>query len=557
MATHIHRSFAGGMNLLTDDTKISDNEYGYGQNVRTRYDVIEGVQRPVNQDLENLVPGKKQAIFSVGEILAVVSGGKLYYKLSEESFWRRVGGVQLDPDVNRVYVQSIPRSTLNYLRIADTANEDPEVTFTRVVETPQGIVVQDGINLGYIVYQDGGVLKVVRCTEVNYTRAGQEAYIPIGTLMTFTAAKLFLIADGNKIYHSVSGRPADFAVAIESNGTPQIAVENADLVRHAVDFNEIRAILDMNNSGVLVGTDYAVYLVEFDDNKTLFGEPAFRNTKLFTAGIVNQFSMVDLLGDLGFIDYEGIKSFNSVRQISNEGRNSIFSQKISRLMESVVQNRDSSCAYLWDNYALFSVDLIGGDHGIVVYDTLNQSYMGVDKLTIDDPEIEGGKIRIGKVKQFAQTISKDKDELYCITVDDQIYKLYDSSEYESSQIILKSIVPQMETSQGTIIDLSKEHKTKFVRMLVDASDITSGDQNKITVGDSVDGGNDVRKEMGAPYRVSSKMTFTLPSTHSGTKISRYIEFSGPLKIIEIQTETEEMIKEISNVQSRQCQYSIN
>ena len=88
-------SFAGGINLLLDDTRlpvsfkykegdtpydITYNQYRIGLNIRTRFDVC----APVNSSVTDLSApaGVKQAIVSFGNYIILFCAGNAHYKLN-------------------------------------------------------------------------------------------------------------------------------------------------------------------------------------------------------------------------------------------------------------------------------------------------------------------------------------------------------------------------------------------------------------------------------------------------------------------------------------------
>jgi hypothetical protein len=174
---------------------------------------------------------------------------------------------------------------------------------------------------------------------------------------------------------------------------------------------------------------YAIQFNRTPNADKIFGEYTFLRQYLFDAGVISERCIMDVLGDTVFIDPEGLRSYNAIIQLQNEGRNSIFSKKVSPLFKGLLQD-DSSACIVFDNYALFSVNTIYG-RKILVYDTLTQSFASMDDQTLG----------FG-VKQFAK-IETNVVQLYAITTNDKLYRLYASNElFAVSSVRLGSMCSQ-------------------------------------------------------------------------------------------------------------------
>ena len=289
--------------------------------------------------------------------------------------------------------------------------------------------MQDGENVpNLIIFSSSNqtaAIEVRKCKKYTEWDATTREYVPIGKQMMFFGGKLYVVgadADGNftQIYHSVSGRPLDFVVAIDETGAQIDAAEadgGADVVSYSVSYESITNIQPLNTDSFFVSTRTASYAVTPDYTRTVFGEPLFKKQYLFGASVVNQFSFVDILGDFAFIDTEGLRSFNAVQQLRNEGRNSAFSLKVAKLLRDVTQDAKASAAITFDNYALFAVSTVFG-HGVLVYDTTLQKFVSFDNFTKDDDTT------CAPIVQFTKIDSADAHELYAVTMHGELIKMW-------------------------------------------------------------------------------------------------------------------------------------
>jgi hypothetical protein len=153
-----------------------------------------------------------------------------------------------------------------------------------------------------------------------------------------------------------------------------------------------------------------------------------------------------------FIDANGLRSFNAILALQNEGRNSIFSATVSGLFIGITNSTTitSSTGYGWasaitfDNYAIFSVNTVYG-YVLVVYDTINNVYQSIDTAQIGNHA----------VKQFA-AITISTLALYAITDDDRVVQLYISDKFDSPTVRLGAVSAQ---------DPKKELKVTNVRVI--------------------------------------------------------------------------------------------
>jgi len=434
MGEYNQTSFSGGMNLIVDDTRIGPSEYREAFNVRNRYDVLDSIQ-----DSEELYapPGNKQGIFTFGDYFLLFVAGNAFWQLRNTNGWAQIQGFQMDPKVSRYFVAAVPISTVLNTRTASSAtNAYAGVNLGNAIVaagTPSGIVVQDGINQPRFIWVDPqlGVRQRViqKFSDWMYDPTGandKREYVPVGTQMTFYNGILWVLApDGITLLRSCSGRPLDFVINIDTNGNKG---GDAYTTAYSVGVGPITCLSVTNGDGIFVSAKnrfcYQVSIDRTPQAKQIWGEPTFIRQYLFDANCINERSFIDVLGDACFIDPEGLRSFNAIEQLQNEGRNSIFSKKVSPLFRGILQD-DSCCAIVFDNYALFSVNTIYG-RKIIVYDTLTQGFSSID----DQSNGKG-------FKQFAQ-VNTNVFQLYGITNDDKLMFLYSASTFAQGTVRLGS-----------------------------------------------------------------------------------------------------------------------
>ena len=400
--------------------------------------------------------------------------------------------LRLDVSADFVYVQAVPSSDQNLLKkpLSDDATNFPGMigisddgageygklyahyySAAQVTRSRAAIVVQDGINQPNLIVLNSGNLSsaitVRKCqTYAEWTvgNAGgvggsgnYQEYVPIGKQMMYFGGKLYIISsdvDGNftQILHSVTGRPLDFMIPIEEDGDKMTAADSdgngdispyeardpirmyrtgAHMVSYSVSYEPITCIAPLNTDSFFVSTRTASYAVTPDYTRTLFAEPTFTKKYLFGASVVNQFSFVDTQGDFAFIDAEGLRSFNAVQQLRNEGRNSAFSLKVAKLFENKLQDVKASAAITFDNYAFFAVDTVFG-YGVLVYDITLQKFVSFDSITLDDDTT------CASIVQFTKIESATAHELYAVTRDGKFIKMWGGIKYAAAFVQTKA-----------------------------------------------------------------------------------------------------------------------
>ena len=486
--------------MSVDDTRLTEDEYKFAHNIRNRFGVLEGVKKAVDisSDIGAFTSQPPiQAIYSVGEyVFLFFKGGCKYRKPQNlDTTWTVLYSGGTMHESNEIFVQAVPSSTQNFLRKeTQVAGSVLELDTAQVVQkTVSSIIVQDGVSTPRVIEISGETVSdraaktYAQWSDSTHT---SREYIPIGKQMAFFNNKLFVVStDGTEIYHSASGRPMDFVVAVDDEGKKINADETiggAPGTSYTVGYNQITALKVLNGDALFVSTLGGSYAVSLDYSFMVFGEPSFTKQFLFTANSINQKSFIELLGDFAFIDPEGLRSFNAVRQSKNEARNSVFSLKVARLFKGVVQVSNKCAAITFDDYALFACNTIYG-HGVLVYDILTQQFVSFDQFT----DATGN---IGPVIEFAKVETNNKRELFAITHGTttssgepsyKCVKLYEGTGYETAYV---------ETRAFCTNDTRIEQKPQELRILF----------NKVQSASSVK----------AIQRVNAEVT---PNTSAGTQ----------------------------------------
>lgn len=488
MGEFTQQSFIGGMNLLLDDTRIanksrwsynqdlSNNQYRLAFDGRNRYDIIDSVPLPI---VDTTIPnGIKQEMVTFGEYVIVFVAGKAWYRLYNEFQWSPIDSFSMNAEASRYWTVAVPVSTTNYGRLAvQTLNYS--IVAGVVTPTSQttsalngilqsqtvaasfggnapGLLVQDGINQPQFIYLNNLGYPTARITQnydqwnaiygaspSNYGQLLTDAreYVPIGTYMAWTADGILYIAglDGSSIYRSVSGRPLDFVINVNPDGSKG---GDATTTSYSVGVGPISCLRPLSTGGLFVSalnSNFSVTLNRTPNAPTLWGEYQLIRTYLFEATCLSDRCIFDSLGDTKFIDLTGVRSFNAIQQTQNEGRNSVFTATIASAFEGIVQ--DIAAATLFNNYELYGVNTVFGP-AIAVYDTINSSWCAFDTLQT------GGK----KIKQLAK-IEIGVEALFAITEDDQIIQLYASSNDGQPTIRMPAMCsqdPRVELKVGNI-----------------------------------------------------------------------------------------------------------
>lgn len=446
-------AFTGGMNLLSDDSRLQPNQYRIGFNMTNRYDQLDTIFQAV-EDVA-IPSGLKQEIVTFGNYIIVFIKGFAYYRYYSDTGWRLIDGFSMSPTAPRYWTVLIPVATTNYVRYSATGTinataadntSNPTGAFQySIVQGASagnlpGLLVQDNINQPQFIFLDASGIPTVRVTQkfnqwlITFTDAtntvvtnDQREYVPIGSSMAWDNGVLYITSqDGNFIYPSVTGRPLDFVrnvtnILADNTTTPpntQYGGGDASTTSYSVGVGGITCLRPLATGGILITAGIANFAVtqNMSNNTPLqFGEYPFIRTFLFNATCLSDRVILDSIGDTRFIDLTGIRSFNAVSQEQNEGRNSAFTATIQAAFgpenNPIIQDAGNSAAILFNNYEHYAVNTIFGA-AIAKYDTINNCWTSFDIQT------KGKRIKI-----FAK-IELTIQRLYAITEDDRLYTLY-------------------------------------------------------------------------------------------------------------------------------------
>lgn len=441
-------SFRGGMNLLDDDSRLQPNQYRAGFNLTNRNDVLELVG---SSELDAFAPaGLKQELVTFGNYLVLFVSGYAYYRYYTDTGWRQISDFRMSTTAPRYWTVAVPVSITNYIRIAatgtintGTANPSGSIELSSVLGASAGnlpgLLVQDNVSQPQFIFLDNNGIPATRVTKsfdqwyIQFTDAAntqvasngdQREYVPIGNVMAWVDGILYIASQNRElILRSVSGRPLDFVVNVTNllaTVAPfkQFGGGNAYTTAYSVGVGGITCLRQLGE-GLFVSASGANFLVTKNKTPgavTEFGEYTFNRTFLFNATCLSDRVIFDSLGDTRFVDLTGVRSFNAILQIQNEGKNSVFSSLIQKVFgppdNQIIQSAEASAAILYDNYELYAMNTIFGS-SICKYDTLNGCW-----TSFDVGQAAGKSIKIlAKIELSVQ-------RLYAITTDNQLYTLY-------------------------------------------------------------------------------------------------------------------------------------
>jgi hypothetical protein len=442
-------SFVGGMNLLLDDTRLQTDQYRIGFDLTNRYDVLDPVL--VSQLDEFLPKGIIQEVVTFGNYVIAFVSGKAYYRYYTDQGWQLISDFSgLSPKAPRYWSCAVPVSTTNYVRyaatgsVASTTNPAGGIQLSSVAGAAQGnlpgLLVQDNINQPVFIFIELGGVPTARVTQtfkqwsIAFTdgtntvvapNGDNREYVPVGNVMAYVDGILYIASqDGNFIYRSVSGRPLDFVINVVNTlatNAPYTMTGGGDATTtsYSVGVGPINCLRALSTGGVFVSAANACFSVTKNTTPnapTMFGEYTFIRTFLFTSTCLSDRVIFDSIGDTRFIDLNGVRSFNAVEQLQNEGRNSPFTSTIQSIFgpdeSPITQDPTATAAILYNNYELYSVNTILGPV-IAKYDTLNNCW-----TSFDIQQTAGKAIKI--FAKIELTILR----LYAVTTDNKLYTLY-------------------------------------------------------------------------------------------------------------------------------------
>ena len=373
--------FSGGMSALTDVTKPQEATYRLGFNLRLRKNAIEPAFR--HRRIDSPV-GLHQAAFANDNTLGLIVAGSVYkVKLDQDVCIAQGGTGVISSTADRVYHKAVPAPS-NWV-----VNSQYQPTLSVAEEC---IVVQDGINQPTLIFSDFSHRPAQTYDAWTYE---DPEYIPIGTFMSYSGRKLF-IANGAKIYQSVSGRPLDFVLNIDNNGNKQ---GTADTTHLAVTAARLTAIVPSQTSGLVVFTRYNSYSLEPEYQlPTIFGEPQYIPSDLFPVGAVNDLAFAFVNGESLFISPAGIQSFNQVLQVQRASNNTPYGAKI---VDYLIRPIESTATIMVEDYTFIAVNTVFGP-AVLVHDNVLNAFVGFD-------------LTLGIVKEFATIEDAGLTRVFYIT----------------------------------------------------------------------------------------------------------------------------------------------
>ena len=222
--TYNQTSFLGGISAQWDATKVGQSAYPLLINGRVRRNVVEGVRKPAREN--DLPDGEYQGMYAAGSVLFVAVSGQVYWRdISTANSWSVLGGITIEA-TGRVYMTSVPASTINIKRTGSV--ESVAFTNSRVRQTPEAILVTDGVNQPSIIYPTDVTNIDGRATQtydqwIDTPTGELREYVPVGLYPTMVGKRLFMAIQSDtgrftRIGASCTGRPLDFVVRITEAG---------------------------------------------------------------------------------------------------------------------------------------------------------------------------------------------------------------------------------------------------------------------------------------------------------------------------------------------------
>lgn len=441
-SNYVADDFSGGLDMFNDRSKlVKTGKYPLLINARSRNNRIRAVNKPrqLTEGLPSASQGYKyQGLYSAGNIGLVFVGGNAFTCNFDngEAFYK-LEKFQMSGDVDQLYMELIPASTVNYQRKAidfTKPTDGVELFNSLAAPSPVGALVQDGINQPWIIFSDGNCRETQDYYQWQNTDNGRE-YVPIGKQMVHSGDKLY-ITDGRQIFQSVSGRPLDFMIIVDQNGDKAEFAADGDASNfsHRIFYELINCLAKVNTdgeAGFYVGGNNNSYICVPDYTQTAFNEPIrFKNKYIANKGAINQFCFVsDVDGDSVFVHRGSLISFNSILNFKNAGKNSPFSLLISNLFnKNVKQDISQACVGQFDNYTCYALNTTYGNV-VLWFDELRNIWDGIDIWTEDELS--------GSIRQFAEiTLSDGSNKLICLTTTGKVYEYFGSSDSATAQMYI-------------------------------------------------------------------------------------------------------------------------
>ena len=461
-------SFQGGMNQQVDYALLGEGEYPLLVNGRVRDGVVTGIKKPLLLGLNNGMPNgtNMQGVYSIGQYSIVFLDGFAYVRDfgTADTKWNKLVGFQMDANAEYIYAEAVPASRTNFQRTLNDGNDVTKgVAFkSSVNQQAASIICQDGINQPLIIGFDGSVR--VSQTYEQWTKEFPE-YVPIGKQMLWKDPVLYTVSpDGKQVYRSVSGRPFDHMIIVDTNGEKQADpnVGNAGKVSFGVSGVSVKAIKDLNSTdnSIYVSTGFASYFVLPDFTQTFFGEPTYTQQYKADSGSINQFSYSQELGDQLYVDKYGIRSFNAAVISPESGKNLPFSKKVWKLFgtesEPVEQDVVAMCKF--SNYTFAAMKTIFG-YRVLVHDELNNQFVSLDNWT------NGVAI-----KMFSEVNVSGIRMLLFITVDGKCYQAFGNQNEAITGIYIGNFTGKFQESPSSEVENTRVYQ-KLDQVIVSFTDV--------------------------------------------------------------------------------------
>jgi hypothetical protein len=254
---------------------------------------------------------------------------------------------------------------------------------------------------------------------------------------------------------------------------------------------------------------------------------------MFPVGTLNQSSMVNMLGDTGLIDLTGLKSFNSILSLQNDGSNSDFSKMFDIYFKNVQQ--DIVACESHDNYVFFAVKTVYG-YKVVVFDLLSSVFVSLDDWGIDAP-----------IFQFAASKVDNIRRLFFMTTTGAVYEAFAGEEVLNRILFTKEWI-----GDETVISLKpklskitvqncKEDGTIFATSYVDR---LKGKQLEENIKQSV-----TDEFSGPPYGSADDdsvrtVDYSPVKTRSGLKVSLRVECKLDVEIFMVEQYCEGVLMKV-------------
>jgi len=447
-------TFIAALNQRVDPSKVdlTKGEYYLLSNGRVRRGVIRPIKKPKNIFAGIPALGTVQGLYAVNSLQVVFVAGKAYWRNfdPESNAWNQIGGFQMSVTAPRIWLELVPASFVNRLRKStdDTDSKSAIQLGIATAGTPQCAIVMDGESQPWVIFPDASARITQNYNEWTIQRP---EYVPKACrLPQYIGGVLYCVGQDskgvyNQLFRSVTGSPLNFMIPVTEAGGKISADEKvggAPSIAYQPTFGEITAVRNaasVDGGFIVTSIDNANLITpRIEAENLIYGEPTFNRVQLFNVGALNQECVIDMLGNTALIHFAGIRDFNAILTLRNEGRNSPLSQQINDLLDGIVQTYGAAISY--NNYSVFAM-LTRYGPAVIWYDEMSGAFVSIDIF----PEIRA------EIKQFASVLTRSTRRLFFITADDEIYE-YDPVDGETATVRfhLKDLIPSKDDSTHRI-----------------------------------------------------------------------------------------------------------